>query len=412
MKSGTTIATSAYVYDNLGRKTSDTGSGYATSYGYDNAGQLTSETRTGTSAYSISYTYDNAGNRATKVLGGTTENYSYDDANKLTAAGGKSYTYDNAGNTTGVSWSGGSISLSWDAESRLKSETTGSTTVNYVFNGLGQRVQKTGGASATYVLGDDSIDSEVLSDGSAIYAHGAAGLISESRSGTSKFYHTDALGSVRALTNGSGSVTDSRSTDAFGLVVTTSGSTPTPFGFAGNHGYQQDDETGLMRLGHRMYDASTGRFISRDPIQDGYNWYVYCENDPVQKIDSGGLWPAWVGDALIALGKKIVEIGEHLKLPRPPKEPKLPKPREPKLPKVPVDPMAPRPNEPGYVPSPGETVHSPDGSTFGHGQGDGKTPNSGFWDRVPENLESGAQQVVGAFDPTPVGAGDSFRTRD
>ena len=29
-----------------------------------------------------------------------------------------------------------------------------------------------------------------------------------------------------------------------------------------------------MRLGYRMYDASTGRFISRDPIQDGYNWYT------------------------------------------------------------------------------------------------------------------------------------------
>ena len=67
----------------------------------------------------------------------------------------------------------------------------------------------------------------------------------------------------------SGTVTDARSTDAFGLVVTSSGSTPTPFGFAGSHGYQQDSETGLMRLGHRMYDAATGRFISRDPIQDG-----------------------------------------------------------------------------------------------------------------------------------------------
>lgn len=100
---------------------------------------------------------------------------------------------------------------------------------------------------------------------------------------------TDALGSVRALTNSSGSVTDSKSTDAFGLVVTASGSTPTPFGFAGNHGYQQDDETGLMRLGHRMYDASTGRFISRDPIHDGYNWYTYCENDPLNAVDPEGL---------------------------------------------------------------------------------------------------------------------------
>jgi hypothetical protein len=38
-----------------------------------------------------------------------------------------------------------------------------------------------------------------------------------------------------------------------------------------------------------MYDASTGRFISRDPIQDGYNWYAYCGNDPVSSIDPEGL---------------------------------------------------------------------------------------------------------------------------
>lgn len=103
---------------------------------------------------------------------------------------------------------------------------------------------------------------------------------------------------MRALTNTSGTVTDTKSRDAFGIGVTTTGSTPTPFGFAGQFGYQQDSETGLMRLGHRMYDASTGRFISRDPIQDGYNWYAYCENDPIDSVDMTGndfLWVGWTG---------------------------------------------------------------------------------------------------------------------
>ena len=43
-----------------------------------------------------------------------------------------------------------------------------------------------------------------------------------------------------------------------------------------------------MRLGHRSYDASVGRFLSRDPIQDGYNWFTYVGNDPVNGVDPEG----------------------------------------------------------------------------------------------------------------------------
>jgi hypothetical protein len=44
-----------------------------------------------------------------------------------------------------------------------------------------------------------------------------------------------------------------------------------------------------MLLGHRYYDASTGRFLTRDPIKDGRNWYVYCENKPTCWVDPTGL---------------------------------------------------------------------------------------------------------------------------
>jgi len=117
------------------------------------------------------------------------------------------------------------------------------------------------------------------------------GLVSELRNGTNKFYHADALGTTRAMTGSTGSVTDTKSTDAFGNTFTpgSSGTTPTPFGFAGQHGYQSDPDSGLMRLGHRYYDSSVGRFLSRDPIQDGYNWYTYCDNDPVNGVDPEGL---------------------------------------------------------------------------------------------------------------------------
>jgi RHS repeat-associated protein len=322
VKTGTTVTSSTYAYDNLGRKTSETTPTYVVSYGYDSAGQLTSEVRTGGNPYNIAYSYDLAGNRSSKTLAGMTEAYTYDNANKLLTAGSKSYTYDLAGNTTGVTGGGTNSTLAWDAEGRLKNATVGTNTTTYSYNGIGQRVAKGGATVNAYVLADDSIDSKVLSDGNATYAHGASGIVSESRAGTSKFYHADALGSTRALTNSAGSVTDSRSTDALGMVVTTSGTGigagASPFGFAGGWSYQQDSETGLMRLGYRMYDASMGRFLSRDPILAGRNWYAYCKNDSVQKVDPKGLQmiPWWL--ELIEGGLKLGE--EQAKYEGPPFE--------------------------------------------------------------------------------------------
>jgi len=39
----------------------------------------------------------------------------------------------------------------------------------------------------------------------------------------------------------------------------------------------------------RYYDATIGRFINVDPIQDGWNWYVYCNNNPLKFVDPSGL---------------------------------------------------------------------------------------------------------------------------
>jgi RHS repeat-associated protein len=92
----------------------------------------------------------------------------------------------------------------------------------------------------------------------------------------------------------SGTLGSTRQYDAFGQVVgstgTWTGTWTGPFGHAGGFGYQEDN-TGLQLLGHRYYDPSTGRFLTRDPIKDGRNWYAYGagNGDPLGGVDPTGL---------------------------------------------------------------------------------------------------------------------------
>ncbi len=61
-----------------------------------------------------------------------------------------------------------------------------------------------------------------------------------------------------------------------------------PFRFSTKY---QDDETDLVYYGYRYYNASTGRWLSRDPIAelgDG-NLYEFCRNNPADSYDELGL---------------------------------------------------------------------------------------------------------------------------
>jgi RHS repeat-associated protein len=96
-------------------------------------------------------------------------------------------------------------------------------------------------------------------------------------------------------TNTSSAVAATRTYDAFGNVTSSTGTWKGAFGYAGDFGYQED-ASGLKLLGHRYYDSSTGRFLTRDPAKDGRNWYAYCENDSINRIDPSGLnWVLKIG---------------------------------------------------------------------------------------------------------------------
>ena len=75
--------------------------------------------------------------------------------------------------------------------------------------------------------------------------------------------------------------------DSFGRVLSDTNPGFQPFGFQGG---LYDSDTGLVEFGCRWYDAETGRWISKDPIllDGGWNVYVFCDNDPVNRTDPSG----------------------------------------------------------------------------------------------------------------------------
>jgi RHS repeat-associated protein len=111
--------------------------------------------------------------------------------------------------------------------------------------------------------------------------------------------------------------------DEFGLIIDedlAEGFQPVIFGYAGG---LQDRDTGLIRFGARDYDPMVGRWTSKEPLgfNGSSNFYVYADNDPVNKVDVTGLKPGDVFyhmDALIAdvekytMNLKDADIYEHM----------------------------------------------------------------------------------------------------
>lgn len=99
----------------------------------------------------------------------------------------------------------------------------------------------------------------------ASYVLGADEVLAQTRSGTTSYYLDDGQGSVRLLTNSSGAVTDSYTYDAFGDLLSSSGSTINPYRYTGQ---QFDSLTGLYDLRARYYGSDEWALH-----QPGYNFH-------------------------------------------------------------------------------------------------------------------------------------------
>ncbi|HYJ87392.1 MAG TPA: RHS repeat-associated core domain-containing protein [Pyrinomonadaceae bacterium] len=309
MNAGTPVsalASYAYTLGPAGNRIAVTEHGGRTvNYSYDDLYRLTNETIAndphginGT----VSYGYDPVGNRLSRtssIPGVVSQNSTYDANDRLSAD-----AYDANGNTKASS---GKI-YGYDFENRLTSLTNpDSSLITYVYDGDGNRVARTVDGITTNYLVDTNNHTgyaqvvEELQSSAVVkqftYGHDLISqrCVSANASGTTNcalsFYGYDGHGSVRFLTDSAAAITDTYSYDAFGNLISRTGTTSNDYLYSGE---QLDPNLGFYYLRARYMDPSSGRFWSMDSYEGGsydpgsLHKYLYTRNSPTNLIDPNG----------------------------------------------------------------------------------------------------------------------------
>ena len=295
-----------YAYDSNGNILTVSNGGKTTKYTYDSANQLVREDNQQANK-TWYWTYDNAGNitsrkeyaYTTGTLGAvqSTINYTYDGTwgDLLTGYNGKTITSDPIGNML----SDGTWTYTWENGRQLASMASGSTTWNFKYNTDGMRIErKSGSTTYKYFYTGDKLVQMTTPTSILRFTYDSGGKpLTIVVDGTPYYYVTNLQGDVVAILNKSGAVVAEYTYDAWGKLLTTTGSMASTLGAQNPlryRGYVYDTELGLYYLQSRYYNPEMGRFINADVYTStgqgllGNNMFAYCGNNPVVRLDADG----------------------------------------------------------------------------------------------------------------------------
>ena len=314
---GTTISSLTYERTGTGEPSKITREdGSYRTLNYDESLRLVEEAfydAAGTLQETITYSYDESGQRIAHSDQDGTHTYSYGDGFQLeTVQNGsetETYTHDDNGRLSGFERDGENVALEHNAKDQLTIVTNATTgeTVTYTYDGEGNRISETVGSETIQYLVAPSMGSglsvqDLITDatGNVLANHvyvGETPLARLDGAGNAVYYLTDAMGSVIGLVDSSGQSVAAFDYDGFGNVRGTQGSDATGEALGGDFRFQSqwlESESGLYYFRARNYDAETGRFISRDPIDiietapESFNPYQFVYNNPLIYSDPTG----------------------------------------------------------------------------------------------------------------------------
>ena len=327
--------THSYTYDDNGNIATVTVGNKTIRYTYDTAGQLIREDNPSTYLTTV-WTYDRAGNILTEkdyayttgtpyeLLG--TNSYTYGNSNwgdLLTAYNGQSITYDAIGNpltyNNGTAWT-----FTWEHGRQLATMSDGTTTWTNTYNSDGLRTSRTNGTT-TYNYYYDGTQLVNVTGGTQniwIFYDGNRPVIIKYGDTATYHYELNLQGDVIAILDSSGNRVVEYTYDAWGKILSITGSMKDTLGKANPlryRGYVYDHETQLYYCQSRYYDPEIGRWLNADGFTStgqgftGNNMFAYCGNNPVMGCDPTGHAPEWwqwvISGAMVVAGVVLVATG-------------------------------------------------------------------------------------------------------
>ncbi|WP_254712176.1 polymorphic toxin-type HINT domain-containing protein, partial [Streptomyces sp. TRM64462] len=233
-----------------------------------------------------------------------------------------------SGNTTQRVLNGDTQALNWDRRNKLTSvdaNNDGTPDVKYLYDAGGNRLLEDDGTTRTLYLGEAEIvvnTSGQALDARRYYTHPGAPTTVRSTGGKTTDHKITVLQAdhhntaTNAIEQTAGQAIIRRKFDPYGTPRGTE-----PANWADRRTFLgtgiDDPATGLTHIGAREYDASTGRFISADPIIDitdplQMNGYTYANGNPVTFADPTGLIIAECGTGALTCtngGTKVTGLG-------------------------------------------------------------------------------------------------------
>ncbi|MFY1636382.1 RHS repeat-associated core domain-containing protein [Solwaraspora sp. WMMB335] len=298
-----TLAEQTYTYDASGRLTTveDTIGGQCTTRAY---GFSASSNRTSLVEYAP------AGDGACQTgTAASTITHSYDAADRITTAG---TVYDALGRTTTVpaadtaTPAAGNATVGYHVTDLVDTITQAGRTVDYALDVTGERIRSfTDTADGTPVTtvhhyDDDGDNPAWTQENVDTWTRIVSGV-----SGMGGIWNSDNGQVTWRLTNLHGDLVATILPDDAGLSATTDASeygTPRNpdaiggerYGWLGAKQRASDPATGLILMGVRLYNTTSGRFLTTDPVYGGScNAYEYTCADPLNKKDLDGKRWCW-----------------------------------------------------------------------------------------------------------------------